>query len=211
MCVRQHRFNIRQDALNANAPNLLLAARQMLHDCITKLSARQDAQDRVISTLRRQLETQTTLCARQEASIRDLNLRLRRTDATIVSMQSSVAPTTESRARSAAHKWVRRALHLLCLVACIWQAYQLTDAYLQYDVTAEALFYPQDPIVPPMLTICNRGDSEAPCAAEHGCHNDSASAFRAMRPFNETAVALVSGDARQRRRCHAASLASVVF
>src|SRR5438128_505562 len=41
-----------------------------------------------------------------------------------------------------------------CLLGCLFQSYQIADVYIAYDVTAEALFYPIDPIVPPMPTIC---------------------------------------------------------
>lgn len=37
---------------------------------------------------------------------------------------------------------------------CGYQAFSITEVYLKYDVTAEALFFPTDPIIPPMLTIC---------------------------------------------------------
>lgn len=40
------------------------------------------------------------------------------------------------------------------LIACFYQAYSLTEVYLKYDVTAEALFFPTDPIIPPMATVC---------------------------------------------------------
>lgn len=68
---------------------------------------------------------------------------------------------------------------IFCLVASIYQASRLTDFYLKHDVTAEALFFPTDPIIPPMVTICvNSNQTEDD-------YVDSQSVFRSNFKFTQ--------------------------
>lgn len=74
---------------------------------------------------------------------------------------------------------------LPCLLGCLYQAYRITDVYLKYDVTAEALFYPGDPIVPPMVTFCINNDFWSLC--NNRCQRNSTQTFKVIPEFEEIA------------------------
>lgn len=43
---------------------------------------------------------------------------------------------------------------ICCVIGCSYNAYQIVSSYLAYGVTAEAWFFSQEPVTPPMLTLC---------------------------------------------------------
>lgn len=47
---------------------------------------------------------------------------------------------------------------VFCAVGCLYNAYQIVSSYLAYGVTAEAWFFSQEPVTPPMLTLCTTED-----------------------------------------------------
>lgn len=73
---------------------------------------------------------------------------------------------------------------LPCLLGCLHHAGQITEVYLNYEVTSEALFYPGDVIVAPMVTICVNNNHKYSCNDE--CFRNSSLYFASMRTFENT-------------------------
>lgn len=72
-----------------------------------------------------------------------------------------------------------------CLVFCLYQASCVTEVYLKYEVTAEAIFYPGDVIIPPMVTLCVTDRFAHLCNDE--CQLNSSTFFKALHPFSKLA------------------------
>lgn len=51
-------------------------------------------------------------------------------------------------------KYPKLLIFFASFLLCSYQAYSITEVYLKHDVIAEALFFPTDPIKPPMVTLC---------------------------------------------------------
>lgn len=75
-----------------------------------------------------------------------------------------------------------------CLLGCLYQAHQITEVHLKYDVTAESLFYPGDVIVAPMVTICIVDNFKTNCS-KSDCQRNSTQYFSAIFSFEQFAEA----------------------
>lgn len=72
-----------------------------------------------------------------------------------------------------------------CVLGSLYQAYQITEVYLKYDVIAESLFYPAEAIVAPMVTICCSDSFKQKCKDD--CLRNSTTLFDAIYPFEQAA------------------------
>lgn len=71
-----------------------------------------------------------------------------------VANNNQILATKEDKMSKPRKSFVHCFAIISCLLACIFQSYQVTELYLSYGVNAEAFFFPLDPIIPPLLTIC---------------------------------------------------------
>lgn len=71
-----------------------------------------------------------------------------------------------------------------CLCFCLYQALCVTEVYLKYDITAEALFYPGAVIIPPKVTFCI---DENYLTCDSRCFQNSAQFFDAIHKFENIA------------------------
>lgn len=99
--------------------------------------------------------------------IRDLEDRLQRHDevsALNLKFRRSLRSRFIASQKTRAHKLVDIILGLICIFGCVYNEYQITSTYLDYEVIAESWFYSAESIIPPLFTFCavlkNKNDSK---------------------------------------------------
>lgn len=125
----------------------------------------------VAETRIRNLETSLTILRHEYGQqVRKLNHKVKKLES-----RDSILPIRRSYVENLA-------IILPCLFGCLYQAFQITDVYLKYDVTAESLFYPGDVIIAPMVTFCIKDNFKTNCS-KTDCQLTSTQFFNAIYPF----------------------------
>lgn len=86
---------------------------------------------------------------------------------------------------------------VVCLVVGTYHGFQITKEYLEYGVTAEALFYPIDPIIPPMVTLCVRNNFKPSLKCDLTCGGDAKLLFDSVFNIKESIVKIgITNDSK---------------
>lgn len=80
-------------------------------------------------------------------------------------------------------------INLCCAIGCLQQGYQLANAYLEYPVRAQTLFYPIDPVIPPSLSICLYRNYKQPCPLDT-CLNSTTKFFNSVFSISEITTSI---------------------
>lgn len=86
---------------------------------------------------------------------------------------------------------ITRLFFVICLIVGTYHGFQITKEYLEYSVTAEALFYPIDPVIPPMVTLCvkNNFNPNSNCS-NPTCGDHIKLLFNSVLTFREAIISL---------------------